>query len=71
MFANVSIINQFFKFDLTPQLVLTWDRRKDAQAICTDLVAQAGDLQKEVVCLKDLLIKVSSIFTFLRIICLN
>ncbi|KAM9481220.1 ankyrin repeat, SAM and basic leucine zipper domain-containing protein 1 isoform 1-T2 [Clarias gariepinus] len=39
------------------QLVLTWDRRKDAQAICTDLVAQAGDLQKEVVCLKDLLIK--------------
>ncbi|KAF5907626.1 ankyrin repeat, SAM and basic leucine zipper domain-containing protein 1 isoform X1, partial [Clarias magur] len=50
----------------TSQLVLTWDRRKDAQAICTDLVAQAGDLQKEVVCLKDLLVKIDPAhYTFL------
>ncbi|KAB5574922.1 hypothetical protein PHYPO_G00214660 [Pangasianodon hypophthalmus] len=41
----------------TSQLVLTWDPKKEAQAICTELVAQTGDLQKEVVCLRDLLSK--------------
>uniref|UniRef100_A0AAR2LEN0 Ankyrin repeat, SAM and basic leucine zipper domain-containing protein 1 n=1 Tax=Pygocentrus nattereri TaxID=42514 RepID=A0AAR2LEN0_PYGNA len=39
------------------ELVLTWDPKKEAQAICTELVAQAGDLQKEVTCLRDLLSK--------------
>lgn len=41
----------------TSQLVLTWDPKKEAQAICTELVAQTGDLQKELVCLRDLLSK--------------
>ncbi|KAI5624005.1 ankyrin repeat, SAM and basic leucine zipper domain-containing protein 1 [Silurus asotus] len=53
------------------QLVLTWDPKKETHAICTELVAQVGDLQKELVCLRDLLGKVSSIFTFLCIICLH
>ncbi|XP_062860686.1 ankyrin repeat, SAM and basic leucine zipper domain-containing protein 1 isoform X2 [Trichomycterus rosablanca] len=39
------------------ELVLTWDPKKEAQAICTELVAQTGDLQKEVTCLRDLLSK--------------
>ncbi|KAG5273820.1 hypothetical protein AALO_G00155910 [Alosa alosa] len=39
------------------ELVLTWDPKKEAQAICTELVAQTGDLQKEVSCLRDLLRK--------------
>ncbi|TSX17021.1 Protein Wnt-2 [Bagarius yarrelli] len=37
------------------KLVLTLDPKKEAQAICTELVAQIGDLQKEVLCLKELL----------------
>lgn len=51
-------------FNLIRQLVLTWDPKKEAQAICSELVAQTGDLQKELVCLRDLLGKVSGIFTF-------
>ncbi|KAK3549235.1 hypothetical protein QTP70_034231 [Hemibagrus guttatus] len=43
----------------TSQVVLTWDPKKEAQAICTELVAQTGDLQKEVLCLRDLLGKFS------------
>ncbi|XP_030641146.1 ankyrin repeat, SAM and basic leucine zipper domain-containing protein 1 [Chanos chanos] len=39
------------------ELVLTRDPRKEAQAICAELVIQAGDLQKEVTCLKELLSK--------------
>lgn len=65
------MLNHFFNISLVRQLVLTWDPKKEAQAICTELVAQTGDLQKELVCLRDLLSKVSSIFTFLCIICLN
>ncbi|KAK2848099.1 hypothetical protein Q7C36_009781 [Tachysurus vachellii] len=49
----------------TSQLVLTWDPKKEAQAICTELVAQTGDLQKEVLCLRDLLGKLDPIdYTF-------
>lgn len=59
------MLNHFFKGYLFLQLVLTWDPNKEAQAICTELVAQTGDLQKEVLCLRDLLSKVSSIFRFL------
>lgn len=61
----------FFKAYFIRQLVLTWDPKKEAQAICTELVTQTGDLQKELVCLRDLFGKVSSIFTFLCIICPN
>ncbi|XP_027017846.2 ankyrin repeat, SAM and basic leucine zipper domain-containing protein 1 isoform X2 [Tachysurus fulvidraco] len=45
----------------TSQLVLTWDPKEEAQAICTELVAQTGDLQKEVLCLRDLLGKLDPI----------
>ncbi|KAG7333211.1 hypothetical protein KOW79_003346 [Hemibagrus wyckioides] len=49
----------------TSQLVLTWDPNKEAQAICTELVAQTGDLQKEVLCLRDLLGKLDPVdYTF-------
>ncbi|CDQ94565.1 unnamed protein product [Oncorhynchus mykiss] len=40
------------------ELVLSLDPKKEAQAICNELVAQTGDLQKEVACLKNLLHKV-------------
>ncbi|XP_024235825.1 ankyrin repeat, SAM and basic leucine zipper domain-containing protein 1 isoform X1 [Oncorhynchus tshawytscha] len=39
------------------ELVLSLDPKKEAQAICNELVAQTGDLQKEVACLKNLLHK--------------
>ncbi|XP_063052798.1 ankyrin repeat, SAM and basic leucine zipper domain-containing protein 1 [Engraulis encrasicolus] len=39
------------------ELVLTWDPKKEAQGICSELVAQTEDLQKEVTCLRDLLRK--------------
>ncbi|KAL2093946.1 hypothetical protein ACEWY4_011258 [Coilia grayii] len=39
------------------ELVLTWDPKKEARGICTELVAQTEDLQKEVSCLSDLLCK--------------
>lgn len=70
---NFPMLNCFFIFKvyLIRQLVLTWDPKKEARGICTELVAQTGDLQKELVCLRDLLGKVSGIFTFLCIICLN
>ncbi|XP_072551933.1 ankyrin repeat, SAM and basic leucine zipper domain-containing protein 1 [Salminus brasiliensis] len=46
------------RFPRSPsELVLTWDPKKEAQVICTELVAQTGDLQKEVTCLRDLLSK--------------
>ncbi|KAI4875803.1 hypothetical protein NFI96_017146 [Prochilodus magdalenae] len=50
------------RFPRSPsELVLTWDPKKEGQAICSELVAQAGDLQKEVTCLRDLLSKVSNL----------
>ncbi|XP_076848337.1 ankyrin repeat, SAM and basic leucine zipper domain-containing protein 1 [Brachyhypopomus gauderio] len=46
------------RFSRSPsELVLTCDPNKEAQAICTELVAQTRDLQKEVMCLRDLLSK--------------
>ncbi|XP_028843506.1 ankyrin repeat, SAM and basic leucine zipper domain-containing protein 1 isoform X2 [Denticeps clupeoides] len=42
------------------ELVLTWDSKKEAQAICTDLVTQTMDLQKEMICLTDLLCKIDA-----------
>ncbi|KAL0968659.1 hypothetical protein UPYG_G00269810 [Umbra pygmaea] len=39
------------------ELVLSLDPKKEAQAICNELVAQTGDLQKEVTCLMNLLHK--------------
>ncbi|XP_066541229.1 ankyrin repeat, SAM and basic leucine zipper domain-containing protein 1 isoform X2 [Hoplias malabaricus] len=46
------------RFPRSPsELVLTWDPKKEAQAICTELVAQTADLQKELTCLRDLLSK--------------
>ncbi|KAK6317907.1 hypothetical protein J4Q44_G00111980 [Coregonus suidteri] len=39
------------------ELVLSLDPKKEAQAICNELVAQTGDLQKEVACLRNLLHK--------------
>ncbi|KAJ8002740.1 hypothetical protein DPEC_G00162080 [Dallia pectoralis] len=39
------------------ELVLSLDPNKEAQAICNELVAQTGDLQKEVTCLRNLLHK--------------
>ncbi|CAB1322802.1 unnamed protein product [Coregonus sp. 'balchen'] len=39
------------------ELVLSLDPKKEAQAICNELVAQTGDLQKEVTCLRNLLHK--------------
>ncbi|KAK1784898.1 hypothetical protein P4O66_018336 [Electrophorus voltai] len=48
------------RFPRSPsELVLTWDPNKEAQSICAELVVQTRDLQKEVICLKDLLSKVS------------
>lgn len=47
-------------FFLTLQLVLTWDPKKEARAICGELVVQSGDLQRQVACLRDLLEKVSN-----------
>ncbi|ROL43260.1 Protein Wnt-2 [Anabarilius grahami] len=38
-------------------VVLTCDPKKEAQALCTELVTQTGDLQKEILCLKTLLSK--------------
>lgn len=43
------------------QVVLTCDPKKEAQALCTELVTQTGDLQKEILCLKTLLTKVSHV----------
>uniref|UniRef100_A0A8C7R5K7 Ankyrin repeat, SAM and basic leucine zipper domain containing 1 n=1 Tax=Oncorhynchus mykiss TaxID=8022 RepID=A0A8C7R5K7_ONCMY len=37
-----------------PQLVLSLDPKEEAQAICNELVARTGDLQKEVTCLRNL-----------------
>ncbi|XP_043120005.1 ankyrin repeat, SAM and basic leucine zipper domain-containing protein 1 isoform X1 [Puntigrus tetrazona] len=46
------------RFPRSPaEVVLTCDPKKDAQALCTDLVTQTGDLQKEILCLKTLLSK--------------
>ncbi|XP_035381487.1 ankyrin repeat, SAM and basic leucine zipper domain-containing protein 1 isoform X2 [Electrophorus electricus] len=46
------------RFPRSPsELVLTWDPNKEAQSICAELVVQTRDLQKEVICLKDLLSK--------------
>ncbi|CAB1313478.1 unnamed protein product, partial [Coregonus sp. 'balchen'] len=39
------------------ELVLSLNPKKEAQAICNELVAQTGDLQKEVTCLRNLLHK--------------
>uniref|UniRef100_A0A8C2AE77 Ankyrin repeat, SAM and basic leucine zipper domain containing 1 n=1 Tax=Cyprinus carpio TaxID=7962 RepID=A0A8C2AE77_CYPCA len=39
------------------EVVLTCDPKKEAQALCTELVTQTGDLQKEILCLKTLLSK--------------
>ncbi|KAG9273216.1 ankyrin repeat, SAM and basic leucine zipper domain-containing protein 1 isoform X1 [Astyanax mexicanus] len=49
------------------ELVLTLDPKKEAQAICTELVAQTGDLQKQVTCLKDLLSKMDPTDNFLQL----
>uniref|UniRef100_A0A8C7R8A5 Ankyrin repeat, SAM and basic leucine zipper domain containing 1 n=1 Tax=Oncorhynchus mykiss TaxID=8022 RepID=A0A8C7R8A5_ONCMY len=45
-----------------PQLVLSLDPKEEAQAICNELVARTGDLQKEVTCLRNLLHKVGIFF---------
>lgn len=37
------------------QLVFTLDPKKEAQAICNQVIIQTKDLQKEVVCLRNLL----------------
>ncbi|KAM4618296.1 ankyrin repeat, SAM and basic leucine zipper domain-containing protein 1 [Polymixia lowei] len=37
------------------QLVLSLDPRQEAQAVCNQLVVQTGDLQREVICLRNLL----------------
>uniref|UniRef100_A0A671NU39 Ankyrin repeat, SAM and basic leucine zipper domain-containing protein 1 n=1 Tax=Sinocyclocheilus anshuiensis TaxID=1608454 RepID=A0A671NU39_9TELE len=47
------------RFPRSPsEVVLTCDPKKEAQALCTELVTQTGDLQKEILCLKTLLSKV-------------
>ncbi|XP_067091228.1 ankyrin repeat, SAM and basic leucine zipper domain-containing protein 1 [Osmerus mordax] len=46
------------------QLVLSLDPQKEAQALCKDLVAQTGDLQKEVACLHSLLCKMDEVGDF-------
>ncbi|XP_059420447.1 LOW QUALITY PROTEIN: ankyrin repeat, SAM and basic leucine zipper domain-containing protein 1-like [Carassius carassius] len=47
------------RFPRSPsEVVLTCDPKKEAQALCTELVTQTGDLQKEILCLKSLLTKV-------------
>ncbi|KAM6972941.1 ankyrin repeat, SAM and basic leucine zipper domain-containing protein 1 [Aplochiton taeniatus] len=43
------------------ELVLSLDPRKEAQGICNELVAQTGDLQKEVTCLRNLLRKMDQV----------
>ncbi|XP_067246456.1 ankyrin repeat, SAM and basic leucine zipper domain-containing protein 1 [Chanodichthys erythropterus] len=46
------------RFPRSPsEVVLTCDPKKEAQALCTELVTQTGDLQKEILCLKTLLSK--------------
>ncbi|XP_051579959.1 ankyrin repeat, SAM and basic leucine zipper domain-containing protein 1-like [Myxocyprinus asiaticus] len=46
------------RFPRSPsKVVLTCDPKKEVQAICTELVTQTGDPQKELVCLKTLLVK--------------
>ncbi|XP_077104991.1 ankyrin repeat, SAM and basic leucine zipper domain-containing protein 1 [Siphateles boraxobius] len=46
------------RFPRSPsEVVLTCDPKKEAQALCTELVTQTGDLQKEIFCLKTLLSK--------------
>ncbi|XP_051512794.1 ankyrin repeat, SAM and basic leucine zipper domain-containing protein 1-like [Myxocyprinus asiaticus] len=48
------------RFPRSPsEIVLTCDPKKEAQAICTEIVTQTGDLQKEMVCLKTLLGKMA------------
>ncbi|MEQ2233947.1 hypothetical protein ILYODFUR_026964, partial [Ilyodon furcidens] len=37
------------------QLILSLDPKKEAQAVCNQLVVQTKDLQKEVICLHNLL----------------
>uniref|UniRef100_A0A673MVW9 Ankyrin repeat, SAM and basic leucine zipper domain-containing protein 1-like n=1 Tax=Sinocyclocheilus rhinocerous TaxID=307959 RepID=A0A673MVW9_9TELE len=50
------------RFPRSPsEVVLTCDPKKEAQALCTELVTQTGDLQKEILCLKTLLSKVSHV----------
>uniref|UniRef100_A0A8C8HMN9 Ankyrin repeat, SAM and basic leucine zipper domain containing 1 n=1 Tax=Oncorhynchus tshawytscha TaxID=74940 RepID=A0A8C8HMN9_ONCTS len=48
------------------RLVLSLDPKEEAQAICNELVAQAGDLQKEVTCLRNLLHKVEPPLQYFR-----
>uniref|UniRef100_A0A8C2JRZ3 Ankyrin repeat, SAM and basic leucine zipper domain containing 1 n=1 Tax=Cyprinus carpio TaxID=7962 RepID=A0A8C2JRZ3_CYPCA len=46
------------RFPRSPaEVVLTCDPKKEAQALCTELVTQTGDLQKDILCLKTLLSK--------------
>ncbi|XP_059362490.1 ankyrin repeat, SAM and basic leucine zipper domain-containing protein 1 isoform X2 [Carassius carassius] len=46
------------RFPRSPaEVVLTCDPKKEAQALCSELVTQTGDLQKEILCLKTLLSK--------------
>lgn len=42
------------------QLVFTLDPKKEAQAICNQVIIQTKDLQREVMCLRNLLVKVSA-----------
>ncbi|KAI2653555.1 Ankyrin repeat, SAM and basic leucine zipper domain-containing protein 1 [Labeo rohita] len=43
------------------EVVLTCDPKKEAQVLCAELITQTGDLQKEILCLKTLLSKVSHV----------
>ncbi|XP_073671783.1 ankyrin repeat, SAM and basic leucine zipper domain-containing protein 1 isoform X1 [Paramisgurnus dabryanus] len=46
------------RFPRSPsEVVLTCDPKKEAQVICAEIITRAGDLQKEIVCLKTLLSK--------------
>lgn len=55
------------RFPRSPsEVVLTCDPKREAQALCTEIVTQTGDLQKEILCLKTLLSKMDHTeYTFL------
>lgn len=58
------------------QLVFTLDPRKEAQATCSQVVILAKDLQKEVVCLRNLLGEVRAdacthIHTCIHAVCID